>query len=144
MLNMQTLEQNDELISPSVSFRRSGSLMCPNPSLYSLSRRSFSYNKLPPRPINLTVIKLDGSSFGTCFFFFVCYLSFFCVFCLVLYMEMNFKLCSFAEIEVPKSGTVAQLKQGVEKAFSHLPKKGPGTVSWYMNCFPFFWLILVM
>lgn len=76
MLNMQTLEQNDELISPSVSFRRSGSLMCPNPSLYSLSRRSFSYNKLPPRPINLTVIKLDGSSFGTCFFFFVCLLSF--------------------------------------------------------------------
>lgn len=97
MLNMQTLEQNDDLVSPRISFRRSGPLMCPNPSMCSLSRKSFSYNKLPPRPLTLTVIKLDGSSFV---------------------------------IEVPKSGTVAQLKQGVEKAFSHLPKKGPGTVSW--------------
>ncbi|KAL3497353.1 hypothetical protein ACH5RR_040085 [Cinchona calisaya] len=34
------------------------------------------------------------------------------------------------EIEVAKTGTVAQLKQAVEAAFSHLPKKGPKKVSW--------------
>lgn len=34
------------------------------------------------------------------------------------------------DIEVPKTGRVEHLKQGVEAAFSHLPKTGPGTVSW--------------
>lgn len=29
-----------------------------------LSRKSFSYNKLPEEPLNLSVLKLDGSSFG--------------------------------------------------------------------------------
>ncbi|CAG7884902.1 unnamed protein product [Brassica rapa] len=28
-------------------------------------RKSFSYNQLPDEPIKLTVLKLDGSSFGT-------------------------------------------------------------------------------
>ncbi|KAF3484585.1 hypothetical protein F2Q69_00057826 [Brassica cretica] len=28
-------------------------------------RKSFSYNQLPEEPIKLTVLKLDGSSFGT-------------------------------------------------------------------------------
>ncbi|KAK6162071.1 hypothetical protein DH2020_001912 [Rehmannia glutinosa] len=34
------------------------------------------------------------------------------------------------EIEVAKSGTVGELKRAVESAFSHLPKTGPGRVSW--------------
>lgn len=33
-------------------------------------------------------------------------------------------------IEVSKMGTVAELKRAVEAAFSHLPKEGPGRVSW--------------
>lgn len=31
-------------------------------------RRSLSYDKLPPEPLSLTVLKLDGSSFGTLLF----------------------------------------------------------------------------
>ncbi|GFQ03484.1 U11/U12 small nuclear ribonucleoprotein 25 kDa protein [Phtheirospermum japonicum] len=34
------------------------------------------------------------------------------------------------EIEVPKSGTVGELKKAVESAFCHLPSTGPGKVSW--------------
>ncbi|KAL8063066.1 hypothetical protein ABFS82_01G003700 [Erythranthe guttata] len=33
-------------------------------------------------------------------------------------------------IEVSKTGTVWDVKQAVEAAFCHLPKKGPGRVSW--------------
>ncbi|KAF3622039.1 hypothetical protein T459_17103 [Capsicum annuum] len=34
------------------------------------------------------------------------------------------------DIEVARNGTVAELKQAVESAFSHLPKTGTGKVSW--------------
>nr|GMC56744.1 U11/U12 small nuclear ribonucleoprotein 25 kDa protein-like isoform X2 [Ipomoea batatas] len=34
------------------------------------------------------------------------------------------------EICVARNGTVVDLKRGVEMAFRHLPKNGPGTVSW--------------
>ncbi|XP_019177594.1 PREDICTED: uncharacterized protein LOC109172821 [Ipomoea nil] len=34
------------------------------------------------------------------------------------------------EIYVARNGTVVNLKKGVEAAFRHLPKNGPGTVSW--------------
>ncbi|XP_022845189.1 uncharacterized protein LOC111368178 isoform X2 [Olea europaea var. sylvestris] len=34
------------------------------------------------------------------------------------------------EIQVAKKGTVKELKLAVEAAFSHLPKTGPGRVSW--------------
>ncbi|KAL6534102.1 hypothetical protein OROHE_013935 [Orobanche hederae] len=37
---------------------------------------------------------------------------------------------TFFEIEVAKSGTIGELKKAVESAFRHLPKKGPGKVSW--------------
>ncbi|KAG8375799.1 hypothetical protein BUALT_Bualt10G0138000 [Buddleja alternifolia] len=33
-------------------------------------------------------------------------------------------------IELRKKGTVGELKRAVEAAFGHLPKKGPGRVSW--------------
>ncbi|KAI7994161.1 hypothetical protein LOK49_LG11G01492 [Camellia lanceoleosa] len=35
-----------------------------------------------------------------------------------------------ADVEVAKTATVAELKQAVEAAFSHLPSKGPGKISW--------------
>ncbi|WOG82313.1 hypothetical protein DCAR_0101476 [Daucus carota subsp. sativus] len=34
------------------------------------------------------------------------------------------------EIEVSKTATVAELRKSVENAFSHLPKEGPGKISW--------------
>ncbi|XP_011081545.1 uncharacterized protein LOC105164569 isoform X1 [Sesamum indicum] len=34
------------------------------------------------------------------------------------------------DIEVSSTGTVGELKEAVEAAFDHLPKKGPGSVSW--------------
>ncbi|VFQ82353.1 unnamed protein product [Cuscuta campestris] len=34
------------------------------------------------------------------------------------------------EIYVVRNGTVAELKMAVEAAFSHLPKTGPGRISW--------------
>ncbi|KAL7164211.1 hypothetical protein ACSBR2_040178 [Camellia fascicularis] len=34
------------------------------------------------------------------------------------------------DVEVAKTATVAELKQAVEAAFSHLPSKGPGKISW--------------
>ncbi|XP_061341044.1 uncharacterized protein LOC133287442 isoform X1 [Gastrolobium bilobum] len=33
-------------------------------------------------------------------------------------------------VEVAKTATVAELKQAVEAAFSHMPQKGPGKISW--------------
>ncbi|XP_027084785.2 uncharacterized protein [Coffea arabica] len=58
----QPEEGND---SPIISFQRSGSLSCPIPYLItdSRSRKSFSYSKIPQKPLKLTVIKLDDSSF---------------------------------------------------------------------------------
>ncbi|XP_044471454.1 U11/U12 small nuclear ribonucleoprotein 25 kDa protein-like isoform X2 [Mangifera indica] len=62
-----------------------------------ISRKSFSYYKLPDEPLKLSVRKLDGSCF---------------------------------DIEVMKTATIAELKKAVEAVFSHLPKKGPGKISW--------------
>ncbi|KAK9699942.1 hypothetical protein RND81_08G205300 [Saponaria officinalis] len=78
------------------SFHRSSSVLSSALSLVG-SRKSFSYDKLSQVPIQLTVIKLDGSSF---------------------------------EIDVRNMGTIAELKQAVERKFSHLPTKGPGKISW--------------
>ncbi|CAN1325119.1 hypothetical protein LINPERPRIM_LOCUS33393 [Linum perenne] len=76
--------------------RRSNSL--PFLSLYGFSdNASFSYSKLPARPITLSILKLDG----TCF-----------------------------DVEVKNSASVAELKHAVETAFSYMPQKGPGKISW--------------
>lgn len=97
---MQRIEQEKE-DDHDVSLERRRSRTFPFSPLLLIdgfSRRSFAYNKLPEKPLKLSVHKLDG----TCF-----------------------------EIEVPKRGTVANLKQAVESAFSHVPKKGPEKISWY-------------
>ncbi|XP_031373888.1 uncharacterized protein LOC116188580 [Punica granatum] len=79
--------------------RKSSSLLSFSPQLMieGLSRTSFSYHKLPPEPIKLSVLKLDGSSF---------------------------------DVRVMGTATVRELKEAVESAFSHMPKKGPGKISW--------------
>ena len=64
------------------------------------------------------VLKLDGSSFG-----------------ILLYFQSVYFLLFDTDITVAKNPTVAQLKQAVEAAFSHLPKHGIGKVSWYAQIF---------
>ncbi|KAI3468014.1 hypothetical protein Pfo_024677 [Paulownia fortunei] len=93
---MQIVESGDDYDEPRFS---NGSMSCLFPALTYIDspRKSLSYNKLHQQPLRLTVLKLDGSSFG---------------------------------IEVAKMGTVGELKRAVEAAFRHLPKKGPGRVSW--------------
>lgn len=39
----------------------------------------------------------------------------------------------FADVEVIKSATIAELKLAVEDVFSHMPKEGPGKISWYVS-----------
>ncbi|KAK3040933.1 hypothetical protein RJ639_028807, partial [Escallonia herrerae] len=68
---MHILEGDDDVVEPRASFGRNGSsLSCAVPFsplllLNTLSRKSFSYNRLPQEPLKLTVLKLDGSSFAT-------------------------------------------------------------------------------
>nr|GMD40988.1 U11/U12 small nuclear ribonucleoprotein 25 kDa protein-like isoform X2 [Ipomoea batatas] len=51
--------------TPMIRFQRNGSLSCPVEFLRRDGhlRRSFSYSKISQRPLKLTVLKLDGSSF---------------------------------------------------------------------------------
>lgn len=95
---MDVLERDEEVVSPRFSFQKNGSsLSCVVPPFLLSPQKSLYYNKLPEEPLNLTVVKLDGS---------------------------------FFDIKVARNGTVADLKQAVESAFSHLPKTGTGKVSW--------------
>ena len=67
---MQSLERDLEGdFSAKVSYTRNGSLSCAVPFsplllIETISRKSFSYNKLPQEPLELTILKLDGSCFG--------------------------------------------------------------------------------
>lgn len=95
---MEVLKRDEEDVSPRFSFQKNvSSLSCVVPPFLLSPQKSLHYNKLPEEPLNLTVLKLDGSSF---------------------------------DIKVARNGTVAELKQAVESAFSHFPKTGTGKVSW--------------
>lgn len=54
MQTLETMEEDD--VSPKVSLRRNGSFIC--------VAAPFLYDKLPEEPLKLTILKLDGSSFG--------------------------------------------------------------------------------
>lgn len=100
-MSYSALNIQDDDFAPRFSVerpRRSHSLpFSPLLLIDGLSRKSFSYSALPQEPLNLSVLKLDGSSF---------------------------------DIEVPKTATISELKQAVEAVFSHMPRKGPGKISW--------------
>lgn len=72
LLRMQIVERDDDIYAPRVpngSMSRAvhySPLFCVD----SFSRKSFSYNKLPQEPLRLSVLKLDGSSFGKLLFVF--------------------------------------------------------------------------
>uniref|UniRef100_A0A5B7AR99 Ubiquitin-like domain-containing protein n=1 Tax=Davidia involucrata TaxID=16924 RepID=A0A5B7AR99_DAVIN len=64
---MQIIEHDDDFIARASFERRRSSYRIPfSPLLLidGLSRKSFSYNKLPQEPLKLTVVKLDGSTFN--------------------------------------------------------------------------------
>ena len=42
-------------------------------------------------------------------------------------------LHGFAEIEVTKQATIAELKQAIQNYFSHLATEGPCKISWYAS-----------
>lgn len=46
-------------------------------------------------------------------------------------MVPNFMILT--DIEVMKTASIAELRLAVEAAFSHMPKKGPGKISWYVH-----------
>ncbi|GFZ08349.1 ubiquitin-like superfamily protein [Actinidia rufa] len=108
---MRTLAYDDDCL-PTVSYEaqnqrcrgksRRASSCCGVPispylRIDGIRRKSFSYDKLPPHPLKLSICKLDGSSF---------------------------------DVEIVRTATVGELKQAVEGVFSHMPKKGPGKISW--------------
>lgn len=41
-------------------------------------------------------------------------------------------MMNLTDIEVIKTATIAELKEAVEAVFSHMPKKGPVKISWYI------------
>ncbi|CAI0444308.1 unnamed protein product [Linum tenue] len=89
---------------PVTEFLHHQSNSLPFLALYGFSNQgSFSYSKLPARPITLSVLKLDGSCF---------------------------------DIQIKHLATVGELKQAVEAAFSYMPQKGPGKISWYVSSLP--------
>ncbi|XP_061376452.1 uncharacterized protein LOC133318462 isoform X2 [Gastrolobium bilobum] len=87
------------IVADEKSHRRSRAMQFPTLAIIDgiFSRKSFFYDRLPPQPFRLSVLKLDGSCF---------------------------------DIQVSKTSTIAELKDAVEAVFSHVPQKGPGTISW--------------
>lgn len=126
-----------EEFSPRISVdspRHSGALSL---MIGGFSRKNFLYNKLPEQPLKLSVRKLDGSCFGNFFFLF---------FSLSIEGKWNFinqnkQSYNLTDIEVMKTATIAELRQAVEAAFSHMPKTGPGKISWYVASL-FDWLLI--
>lgn len=68
-----TVEDDDfEARVPSQSIRKSVSLpFSPRKMMSRISRKPVPvpYDQIPQKPLRLTVLKLDGSSFGNCFLF---------------------------------------------------------------------------
>ncbi|XP_049409456.1 uncharacterized protein LOC125872723 [Solanum stenotomum] len=61
---MEVLKRDEEDVSPRFSFQKNGSsLSCVVPPFLLSPQKSLYYNKLPEEPLNLTILKLDGSSF---------------------------------------------------------------------------------
>uniref|UniRef100_M1BTW4 Ubiquitin-like domain-containing protein n=1 Tax=Solanum tuberosum TaxID=4113 RepID=M1BTW4_SOLTU len=61
---MEVLKRDEEDVSPRFSFQKNGSsLSCVVPPFLLSPQKSLYYNKLPEEPFNLTILKLDGSSF---------------------------------------------------------------------------------
>ncbi|CAN4097887.1 unnamed protein product [Withania somnifera] len=98
---MEVLERDEEDVSPRFSFQKSGSsLSCVVPPF--LLNDSISRKSLYYNKLPEEPLKLT-----------------------VIKLDGS----SF-DIKVARNGTVAELKQAVESAFSHLPKTGTGKVSW--------------
>lgn len=98
--------------------------------------RSLSYNKLPQQLLRLSIIKLDGSSFGNSRYFHA-FLPFFFFKKKNVIIRVSFELIYyvcvlklFLDVQIGSSSTVGELKLAVEEVFSWSPKVGQGKISW--------------
>ncbi|CAK9164886.1 unnamed protein product [Ilex paraguariensis] len=92
-----------------------------------LCLRNLSYQKLPQLLLKLSVLKLDGSSFGKsqCGVA-LCYWIFFEV-RMGSIMDYDFDCVG---VHVARNATVAELKLAIEEVFSWSPKEDQGKISW--------------
>lgn len=92
-------------------------------------RLSFSYHKLPKQLLKLSVLKLDGSSFGKLSILLlsrniICFHAQFQLF------KFRFLFFDYLGVEVSMNATVADLKLVLEEFFRFLPKEKRCIVSW--------------
>ncbi|WVY89548.1 hypothetical protein V8G54_035062 [Vigna mungo] len=113
------------LPNPTTPTRSSSASSSPLPLIHAIfGRKNLFYHRLPSLPLRLSVLKLDGSSFRTQPPFPSFYLS-------SSSLHTLLKLSSlFADIQVSKTATIAELKDAVEAVFAHTPLKGPAKISW--------------
>lgn len=85
---MQILESGSDHYKPRFS---NGSRMCffPPAAYVASPRRSVSYNRLQQPPLRITVLKLDGSSFGMFLFYFRGCRSVYALLCFCLILAYN-------------------------------------------------------
>lgn len=98
--------------------------------------RSASYFKLPEQLLKLSVLKLDGSSFGERLGFLLLslFLFWFCVH-LSLSLACSFPIFFFfSDVHISRWATIAELKLVVEELFSRSPDvEEEGEISWYVR-----------
>ncbi|KAL0285363.1 UNVERIFIED_CONTAM: ATP synthase subunit b', chloroplastic [Sesamum calycinum] len=120
---MQILEHGDDHYDPRFSTE---SLSCILPPIAHIDspKRSLSYHELFQHPLWLSILKLDGSSFGN--------------YPYEIYAWGWGGVVEWYTLRC-KYGDSSELKEAVEAAFDHLPKKGPGSVS----CCSLFIMLLI-
>ncbi|URD91857.1 hypothetical protein MUK42_01076 [Musa troglodytarum] len=91
-------------------------------------RRSISYCRLPEQLLRLSVLKLDGSSFGTFRYFLRPFKK---VHVLLDLSLPILKTAMLAEVEVARTASVVELKMEIEDIFSESPDEGGCSISWY-------------
>lgn len=94
---------------------------------------NFSYYRFPSETLNLSIIKLDASSFRNSLLFLL-FFYLFKIFSRLIFVKrswiLNRCMILFAGVEVANEATVAELKQAVEAIFAHVPLKAPGKILW--------------
>lgn len=103
------------------------------------STKSLLYDKLPSEPLRLSVLKLDGTSFGN-FFLYNHHLAVYEFLFLLLLLNWNL---FFSDVHVSKNATIAELKDAVEGVFSYMPQHGPAKISWYFFTHYVFFILLL-
>lgn len=91
-------------------------------AVFNPHRRSFSYYRLPVHLLKLTVLKLDGSSFG---------MTKMCLSFIHVFSWYDLNLIFSADVQVPRMASVRELKMAVEEVFDESQKgKTMESISW--------------